>query len=694
MLERFFDETGGMQLVVHSPYGGRINRALGLALRKKFCRTFNFELQAAATDDADRALARAAPQLPAERGAALPAAAHTVEDTLEHAILDSPMFQARWRWNLNRSLMVLRFRGGRRNPPPIQRMESDDLMAAVFPQAAACQENVTGPDRDPRPRARAPDHRRHAARGARRRRPARAARAASRPATVQVHFVDTTEPSVLAHEILTARPYAFLDDEEFQNRRTNAVHLRRGLAVDLAADRRARPRRHRAGARRDHARARDRRRPARPAGLARGRRGRDPTGSRCSTSSPPAAAPSCSRPTRRRAVVRDRARRRRRARASPTTTRRSPRVLRGHLEITGDHHRRRARPSSRPSPHGPGHGRARRLEHERLRAAGPLHRPAPACGAATSSGWRAGCSPACTPTRAAPVAAASSPPPRRTSCASCCAGSTSRPGTQLAGEVGLLAVVEQLQGYEAAAVAWEPELLGAGMRRLRPGLARPPVPRRRGRAGCGSNPPARDRRRARGRAVEGHADLGGVPRRPAVAAQGRARHRRSAASPTLGATAEIIEVLRERGACFAAELGAATNRLPEDVERAPVGRRGPRPAHVRRLRRHPLAGRPGRRADARRRAASRGCTRVRPRLATAAAGRWSLVPDAERSHERAAPRRPRRAGRGGGRAAAAPVGRRVPRPRACTTRCASRGATCSGRCAGSRTAAWCGAAAS
>ena len=144
VLERFFDETGGMQLVVHSPYGGRINRALGLALRKKFCRTFNFELQAAATDDAIVLSLGPHHSFPLDE---VPRYlnSRTIDDTLRHAILDSPMFLARWRWNLNRSLMVLRFRNGRRNPPPIQRMESDDLMAAVFPQAAACQENVTGP---------------------------------------------------------------------------------------------------------------------------------------------------------------------------------------------------------------------------------------------------------------------------------------------------------------------------------------------------------------------------------------------------------------------------------------------------------------------------------------------------------------------------------------------------------------------
>lgn len=232
VVERFFDDTGGMQLVLHSPNGGRINRALGLALRKKFCRSFNFELQAAATDDAVILSLGPHHSFPLAEVVRYVSSA-TVRDTLEHAILDSPMFQSRWRWNLNRSLMVLRFRAGRRNPPPIQRMESDDMMAAVFPQAAACQENITGP-------IDIPDHLlvrqtvddtlnealdidgvtallERIERG-----------------ELAVHCVETTEPSVMAHEIVTARPYAFLDDEEFQNRRTNAVHLRRGLSVDLA----------------------------------------------------------------------------------------------------------------------------------------------------------------------------------------------------------------------------------------------------------------------------------------------------------------------------------------------------------------------------------------------------------------------------------------------------------------------------
>ena len=233
VLERFFDDTGGMQLVLHSPFGARVNRALGMALRKKFCRRFNFELQAAATDDAVVLSLGPHHSFPLDE---VPGylSSRGLEDTLAHAVLDSPMFQARWRWNLNRSLMVLRWRGGRRNPPPLQRMESDDLLAAVFPQAAACQDNIVGPRE-------IPDHilvrqtiddTLHEAMDVD---AAREVVERIEAGALPVHCRDTTEPSVLAHEIITARAYAFLDDEEFQNRRTNAVQLRRGLAPDLTS---------------------------------------------------------------------------------------------------------------------------------------------------------------------------------------------------------------------------------------------------------------------------------------------------------------------------------------------------------------------------------------------------------------------------------------------------------------------------
>ncbi len=230
VFERFFDESGGMQLVIHSPWGGRINRAMGYALRKKFCRTFNFELQASANDDTVVISLGPHHSFPLSDVPRF-INPHNIRETLTQAILDQPVFQSRWRWNLNRALIVLRFRGGRKNPPPIQRMESDDLMAALFPGAAACQENITGP-------IEVPDH--------------PVVRQTVHDTltealdvdglielweligsdSVRIHYRDTTEPSLLAHEILTAMPYAFLDDGEAVDRRTNAVPLKRGLPVE------------------------------------------------------------------------------------------------------------------------------------------------------------------------------------------------------------------------------------------------------------------------------------------------------------------------------------------------------------------------------------------------------------------------------------------------------------------------------
>jgi ATP-dependent Lhr-like helicase len=230
VMERFFDDADGMQLVIHSPLGGRVNRAMGYALRKKFCVGFNFELQAAASDDA------VVISLGPHHSFPLTDVQHflrpeIIRETLTQAVLDQPAFQSRWRWNLNRALIVLRMRNGKRNPPPIQRMESDDLLAALFPEAAACQENVTGPRTVPdHPIVRQTIHDtltegmdvdglielwRALGRG-----------------EVRMHHVDTTEPSALAHEILTARPYAFLDDGELPERRTHAAPIRRGLPLD------------------------------------------------------------------------------------------------------------------------------------------------------------------------------------------------------------------------------------------------------------------------------------------------------------------------------------------------------------------------------------------------------------------------------------------------------------------------------
>ena len=232
ILERFFDEAGGMQLVGHAPFGARVNRAFGLALRKRFCVTFDFELQAAASDNA--ILLSLGPQhsFPLDRVSKFLASA-TVEQVLRQAVLTSPLFQSRWRWNLNTSLTVLRMRGGRKNPPAIQRMESDDLMAAVFPTLAACQENVAPGPMD------IPDHPLvrqtledclHEAMDIDGLRELIAGIEAGR---ISVITRDTTEPSVLAHEILNGMPFTYLDDEtEAANRRSRQVQIPRGLPVD------------------------------------------------------------------------------------------------------------------------------------------------------------------------------------------------------------------------------------------------------------------------------------------------------------------------------------------------------------------------------------------------------------------------------------------------------------------------------
>ena len=236
VFERFFDEAGGMQLVVHAPYGGRINRALGLALRKRFCRRFDFELQAAASDDAVVLSLGPGQSFPLDDVPQFLTPENAAE-VLAQALLLSPMFQVRWRWNLGRALVVLRQRGGRRTPPPIQRMEADDLMAAVFPALAGCQENAgAGPIEIPEhPIVRQTMH--------------DCLHEATdvdglvrlfdgfRSGAVEPIFRETTEPSPLAHEILNGRPYTFLDDAPLEERRTRAVALRRGLpetARDLA----------------------------------------------------------------------------------------------------------------------------------------------------------------------------------------------------------------------------------------------------------------------------------------------------------------------------------------------------------------------------------------------------------------------------------------------------------------------------
>src|SRR5216110_2333316 len=234
VLERFFDEAGGMQLVLHAPFGSRVNRAWGLALRKRFCRSFNFELQAAATEDAIVISLGPHHSFPLDDVFQYLKPA-TAEQLLVQAMLDAPMFGTRWRWNATRALAVLRARGGKKVPTPLQRMEAEDLVAAVFPDQLACPENLVG-DRE------IPDH------------PLvqqtiqdclleamdfpglKRVLEEMEAGRCQLVARDTTEPSPLSHEVINAKPYAFLDDAPLEERRTQAVITRRGLDVKTAEE--------------------------------------------------------------------------------------------------------------------------------------------------------------------------------------------------------------------------------------------------------------------------------------------------------------------------------------------------------------------------------------------------------------------------------------------------------------------------
>jgi len=232
--ERFFDEGGGMQLVIHAPFGGRVNKAWGLALRKRFCRSFNFELQAAATDNGLNI------SLAEQHSFPLSDVFHflhpnSVREVLEQAVLDSPLFGTRWRWDAGRALALLRFQGGKKVAPQIQRMRADDLLASVFPEAQACQENIVGD-------IKIPDH------------PLIAevmkdtlTEAMDIERLVQILrdigsgkikcvAVDTPVPSQFSHEILNANPYAYLDDAPLEERRARAVEMRRMLPESVLSE--------------------------------------------------------------------------------------------------------------------------------------------------------------------------------------------------------------------------------------------------------------------------------------------------------------------------------------------------------------------------------------------------------------------------------------------------------------------------
>jgi ATP-dependent Lhr-like helicase len=556
VIERFFDETGGMQLVIHSPYGGRINRAFGLALRKKFCRSFNFELQAAATDDAIVLSLGPHHSFPLDEVARY-VHSDSVAETLRQAVLDAPMFLSRWRWNLNRALLVLRFRGGRRNPPPIQRMEADDFMAALFPQAAACQENIVGP-------IEIPDHvivrqtmydTLHEALDVD---GLQALLEAMESGDVTVHTVDTTEPSVLAHEILTARPYAFLDDEELQNRRTNAVSLRRGLGVDLTSigqlETEAIERVHEEITPRPET-ADDLHDLLCSLVVTKPRadwqhlwrqlddRGRvkqiDHSDGRlwCATE-----------------MLDDALRVHDDDDAAVAAT------VRGHLELAGI-----TTVDELASTCGLARGRVAYalavLQNEGFALQGSYTEHADG-----EVEWVA--------RRLLARMHSYSRRSRRQSAEPATAQDFMRfllrwhhlaPGTQLVGDAGLATVVGQLEGWEAAASAWEPELYARRVRgydagaldrlchdgevtwlRLNP-------------RSYDLDAPAGPPNKATPIAVLFRDDLGWLLE--------ATRGGTDPVDPVVGATTEILEHLRARGACFAAELCAATNRLPEDVER-------------------------------------------------------------------------------------------------------------------------------
>ena len=225
--ERFFDEGGGMQLIIHAPFGGRINKAWGLALRKRFCRSFNFELQAAATDNGlNIALAEQHSFPLADVFQFLQP--ETVQPILEQAALASPIFGTRWRWDANRSLALLRFMGGKKVPPQIQRMRSDDLMASVFPDVAACQENIVGD-------IQIPDHpllrevMKDVLTEAMDLDGLKSVLSGIADGRIRCLAVDTPIPSQFSHEILNANPYAYLDDAPLEERRARAVEMRRIL---------------------------------------------------------------------------------------------------------------------------------------------------------------------------------------------------------------------------------------------------------------------------------------------------------------------------------------------------------------------------------------------------------------------------------------------------------------------------------
>jgi ATP-dependent Lhr-like helicase len=235
VLERFFDDSGSMQLVVHSPFGSRINRAWGLALRKRFCRKFNFELQAAATEDA------VVLSLGPTHSFPLDEVFHylnskTVRQLLCQALLDAPMWNIRWRWNVTRSLAVLRRRGGKKIPAQLQRMDAEDLLTAIFPDQVACQENLGGGEREIPVHPLVDQTVKDCLEEAMDVDSLERLLTAIERNEKNLFARDVIEASPLAQEILNARPYAYLDDAPLEERRTRAVQQRRWLDPQTAKD--------------------------------------------------------------------------------------------------------------------------------------------------------------------------------------------------------------------------------------------------------------------------------------------------------------------------------------------------------------------------------------------------------------------------------------------------------------------------
>lgn len=234
VIERFFDEAGDTHIVVHSPYGSRLNRAWGLALRKRFCRRFNFELQAAALEDTIVISLGVVHSFPLDEVSRYLARA-TVADVLTQAVLDAPIFPGRWRWNASVALAVRRFRNGKRAPAFFQRADAEDLLATVFPDQLACAENLAG-ERE------IPDHPLVAQtledclRGVMDIDGLAELLGRIEAGEVEVVCCELTSPSPLAQEVLSAKPYAFLDDAPAEERRTLAIQSRRHLTVEQAAD--------------------------------------------------------------------------------------------------------------------------------------------------------------------------------------------------------------------------------------------------------------------------------------------------------------------------------------------------------------------------------------------------------------------------------------------------------------------------